>query len=648
MLHLQTFFDHSSIRTQLFRLVVAVTTTVLVVSMAGGALLEWDNQQKQVRHSLLVIAQAAGVAASAAVAFQDGKAASDALGILVAQKEIESAAVYPNEGYRLASYGDEAQLPENVGRLREHLPSFNLFSPSTTLFQPIQLDRSTIGYIFIRASLKNYRESFLLQAALVIGANLVGLLLVLGFGLRFLDHIVKPVKELADTSRQVREENDFSLRATLPAANTARDEISELIVSFNAMLAEIEKRERELAGYHNRLEKMVLERTEALQTANEELRTAKETAEAATVAKSRFLAAASHDLRQPIQAINLFQNVLNRTGLNEEQKRISDYLSLSARSLGDILNALLDISKLDAGAVMAAPRVIGVHDLLSSIDAKFSPIASAKSLRFKLYFPSAEMLLFTDEQLLQSLLTNLVDNALKYTEHGGVLVAVRRRGGQAIVQVWDTGIGIAPEHMGTIFDEYFQVANPERDKLKGLGLGLSIVKRQAKLLATEVVCRSRLGRGSVFELRLPIVDKPLEAGTDATDQETAGKADASCLAGRHIVLIDDDFMVARATQISLESLGMRMTTYRTAAEALADSNIASADFYISDARLPASNGIELLEAIQRLATRRIKAVLWTGETSPDRIGLLRTARWPVLFKPVDLPTLLSAIKSQDA
>ncbi|MDO8933171.1 MAG: hybrid sensor histidine kinase/response regulator [Rhodocyclaceae bacterium] len=644
----RTGSDRSSIRFQLFRLVVMVTTAVLIISMVGGALFEWSNQQKQVERSLATIAQAAGVAASAAVAFQDRSAGTQALRILAAQKAIEAAALYPLEGYRLASYGNEAWLPNNVDQLSEQLPSFSLFSSSTTLFQPIWLDGSTIGYIFIRSSLKEYHHTFLLQAALAIGVNLLGLLLVLALGLRFLDRIVKPVKELADTSRQVREDKNFSRRASPPVASTTPDEIGELIVSFNAMLAEIEQREQALASYQNSLEQMVLERTEALQAANTELQAAKEAAEAATVSKSRFLAAASHDLRQPIQAINLFQNVLNGMGLNAEQKRISDYLALSAQSLGDLLNALLDISKLDAGAIRATPQIMDVHDLLCRIDAEFAPLAAAKSLRFKLYFPPGEMAVFTDGKLLQNLLRNLIGNALKYTERGGVLVAIRRRGDQAMIQVLDTGIGIAPEHIDSIFDEYFQVANPERDKAKGLGLGLSIVKRQAKLLATEIVCRSRLGRGTVFEFRLPLADNPREKGPGPIDHGAAGVAVAPGLAGCRIAVIDDEFMIAKAIEMSLESLGMRVATYRSAEEALADCEIANADFYIVDVGLPGANGIEFLDTIQKLATNRIGAVLLSGETSPDRIETTRSSHWPVLFKPVDLTTLLSAIESQNA
>jgi signal transduction histidine kinase len=495
---------HNSIRFQLFRLVVVVSAIALTISMIGGALLEWNKQREQVSRSLATTARAAGIASSAAMVFDDSKAAAEALRILEAQKRIVAGALYTLQRKRLATYGDTDGIPENDVQLHEHLPDFDPWSSSTTLFQPIILDGVPIGHIYLRATLLDYRKTYLQQAALAIGANLLGLLLAIGFGLRFIDRIVKPVRELAETSRQVRASGDFSLRTPAPDAHATRDETTELIDSFNAMLAEIEQRELELAGYHNQLEVMVLERTAALHAANEELQVAKEAAEATALAKSRFLAAASHDLRQPIQAINLFKEALDKTALDGEQKRISHFLSRSIGNLSELLDALLEITRLDAGAITPQQEIIDAYDLFSSIDAEFSALAAAKSLRFKLQFPFAGMALSTDKKLLQSLLRNLISNAIKYTEHGGILVAIRRRGAAALIQVWDTGIGIAPEHLATIFDEYFQVANPERDKAKGLGLGLAIARRLATLLNTKIVCHSRPGRGSVFEFRVPL------------------------------------------------------------------------------------------------------------------------------------------------
>lgn len=376
-------------------------------------------------------------------------------------------------------------------------------------------------------------QVFLDHTVLRIGIDLLAPLLVLFFGLRFLDGIVTSIGDIAETSRQISDDKDFSRRLAPSIANPSCDEICELIANFNAMLAEVERREAELFHGNASLAHVVMERTAELSAAKLESQTAKAAAATAIMVKSRFLAAASHDLRQPMFAINLFEDALSKTPLNEEQRRIESSLSQSIRSLGDLLDALLDISKLDAGAITPKPKLIGVHELFSGIEAEFATAANAKALRFKLQFPTGNQALVSDGLLLQSLLRNLIANSIKYTERGGVLVGLRRRGNRAILQVWDTGLGIAPEHMSSIFDECFQVGNLERDRENGLGLGLALAKRQAHLLETEIICRSRLGKGSVFEFGLPLVDKPIREAR-GLNRRAAGEASTSDLLGGRI------------------------------------------------------------------------------------------------------------------
>ena len=380
--------------------------------------------------------------------------------------------------------------------------------------------------------------------------------------------------------------------------------------------------------------------------AEEELRVAKTTAETANLTKSRFLASASHDLRHPMQALRLFNEALARTGLSVEQQRISDNLSQSVKSMDDLLTALLDISKLDADAIKASPEVISTDALVEKINADFSAIAAAKSLRFKLQFPFRDLSVITDSKLLMSLLGNLISNAIKYTEKGGILVAIRRRSDQALIQVWDTGIGIDGAHLNTIYEEYFQVSNAERDRNKGLGLGLSIARRIAKLLGTEIQCHSRPGKGSVFEFRLPLATSGDNGPSSQNDppKVTPTTKPTAC----HVVLVEDDLMVSTATTLALESCGMTVARYKTAEEALADSDIAGADFYISDLRLPGKNGIEFLDAVQRRATKQIKAVVLTGDTAASQIKMMQSTPWQVLFKPVDLDSLLAAIEARNS
>ena len=367
-------------------------------------------------------------------------------------------------------------------------------------------------------------------------------------------------------------------------------------------------------------------------------------AETASRDKSRFLAAASHDLRQPVQAMRLLVDALWKSELSKDQQRLCRFIDESTQAIGSLLEALLDISKLDSGVIPVTKEDIQVHSLVSRIDREFAALAVEESLRFKLYFPFSDMAIVSDGGLLMSLLGNLIGNALKYTERGGVLVAFRRRGGRALIQIWDTGPGIAPDHLESIFQEYFQVGNPERDRSKGLGLGLAIAKRIASLLNTEVRCRSRQGKGSVFEFLLPLA----VVGETPTQRMAAFDyvlpSAKPCY--RQVALIEDDLMVGEAVKSALESCGMRVTRYRTAEDALADIEILAADFFITDLMLPGMNGIELLDALQGRTGGRIKAVVLTGDSAINRIEILRSTSRPVLFKPVDLASLLSAMEAQ--
>jgi PAS domain S-box-containing protein len=415
-------------------------------------------------------------------------------------------------------------------------------------------------------------------------------------------------------------------------------------VLWHGIMLDIDERKRneaELARHRHHLEKLIEERTLALSIA-------KETAEAATRAKTHFLAAASHDLRQPLQAIRLFNDALTMTGLDEKQKRIGRNLSKAVNSLSELLNDLLDISRLDAGIIEPHPGVIQAEDLLGMIGAEFDALSREKNLSLNLFCPRRGLVLFSDDNLLLTLLGNLVSNAVKYTARGGVLVGIRQRGDRALIQVWDTGIGIAPEQMDSIFEEYFQIGNPERDRAKGVGLGLAIVMRLGKLLDIGVRVRSRVGRGSVFELSVPLANESDMHASPIPASATLATVASSRLAGKRIVVIEDDAVAAEALKLSLEVHGVLVTLFGTAEDTLASAEAIGADHYISDYRLPGMNGLQLLDAIQRNSAEPIKAVILTGNTSPDQIAIMQSSRWKVLFKPIGLPKLLSALDGPEA
>lgn len=376
-----------------------------------------------------------------------------------------------------------------------------------------------------------------------------------------------------------------------------------------------------------------------------ELTLAKQEAEHANQAKTGFLAAASHDLRQPIQAINLFKDALCRTGLNEEQKTIARFLSLSVDSLSELLYSLLDISKLDAGLVRPQIRKVEVENIFEAVDDEFSSLAQQKNLRFKFFYPFNGPVLETDPALLLSVLRNLIDNAFKYTKSGGVLVGFRRRGRSGVIQVWDTGIGIDPVFGGKIFEECFQVGNSAGDRAKGLGIGLSIARRTARLLGGDVDYRSRPARGSVFEITVPVCLQLAVGAAPAleTSIRFSAEIDCSLVRGWKVAVVEDDPVVAKSIELSLQAVGVSVRHFFSAEDAMESPSLLGADFYISDFVLPGRNGIELLDVIRQRSGQAINAILMTGETSPERMELAKASGWKILIKPAGLENLLSTM-----
>ena len=382
--------------------------------------------------------------------------------------------------------------------------------------------------------------------------------------------------------------------------------------------------------------------------AEADLLLAKQQADSANLAKTRFLAAASHDLRQPIQAINLFRDALVRTGLNEEQKTISRFLSQSVQALGNLLYSLLDVSRLEAGLIRPRLKAIQVETLFKAMDAEFSSLARQKNLRFKLHYPFAPVILSTDPDLMLSILRNLVDNALKYTQRGGVLVGFRQCGGNACFQVWDTGAGIKSHHGDKIFEECYQVERSSRDRTRGMGLGLSIVQRTVQLLNGQVSYRSRFGKGSVFEVLFPFaqVQSEISVPMDRTERELTPEfspGDLQWISGWRVIVIEDDPAVARSVEWSFRLAGIDVRVFASAETALNAPDVLGANFYISDFSLPGMNGIELLEVIQSRSDTEISALIVTGDMDTECAALSAKCRWKVLFKPVAFTTLLKAI-----
>jgi signal transduction histidine kinase/CheY-like chemotaxis protein len=371
------------------------------------------------------------------------------------------------------------------------------------------------------------------------------------------------------------------------------------------------------------------------------LRHEKSVAEDASSAKSRFLAAASHDLRQPVHALSLFVAALRPRVTDREAARMLDHIDSSVQAMGGLFNGLLDISRLDAGVVEVNLRSFAIQPLLERICRDFAGEAAAKSIELRLKSTSAAA--YSDPLLIERIVRNIVANAIAYTDRGRVVVGCRRRGRTVSVVVGDTGRGIPRSEQGSIFQEFYQAGNPERDRGRGVGLGLAIVKRLTALLGHPLKLRSRPEHGSVFMLELPYTDAPLAAPLRAFDpaQEAAGSG------GGLILVVDDEVAIQMAMKDLLEGWGFKTIVAGSCEELLA--RLADCPeqpaLVICDYRLREhENGIHVIERLRaEYNDDDIPGMLITGDTAPDRLKEAQASGLLLLHKPVNNSRLRAAV-----
>ena len=368
----------------------------------------------------------------------------------------------------------------------------------------------------------------------------------------------------------------------------------------------------------------------------------KEAAESANLAKSRFLAAASHDLRQPIHALNLYLGAFTELEVPRATSLLLGKVRQCAQIMDEMFRALLDISKLDAGAIKPQISVFSLAPLLSRTRVEFEPQARAKGLDLRVMLCSA--FVSSDPVLVERILRNLVSNAIRYTDRGRVVVGCRRRQNSVRVVVHDTGIGIAPREQAMVFEEFYQVGNRERDRSKGLGLGLAIVERLSKLLGTPLALKSRLGHGSLFAFDLQIAKQVDLPAIRLNRTSNAGKN----LAGTLAVVVDDEELILDAARTLLEQWNCVVVAATSGAAALEQlaSMSRPPDVLICDYRLRGQEtGIGVVAALRDEFNAEIPALLLTGETDPDQIRTIAASGLAVLHKPLREDELGAAISA---
>lgn len=408
-----------------------------------------------------------------------------------------------------------------------------------------------------------------------------------------------------------------------------KDDHPSYLVALISDITERKKAEEALRQSHDLLEQRVKDRTEELEITKEE-------SERANTLKSKFLTAASHDLRQPLQSLGMYISILSKKNQTPKNQEIFEKIDRAFDNVNNILAALLDISKLESDSVTPVKRDFPLQELFEQIKTDIAPYAQKKGL--ELNISTTNSVVHTDFTLLQRIVENFVSNAVCYTDNGNIEVGCQNNQGYAQIHVKDTGIGIPRESIDKIFEEYYQIDNPARNHAKGLGLGLSIVKHISNLLNHKIEVISESNIGSTFTVYVPLTENSLQQIQVRDNVRTVNTKDIT------VLLIDDDELVSDAISMLLDIEGFQVQVAMNGNEAIELLNEnQQPNIIISDYRLPGKNGKDVVQNIRDKMNQIVPAIILTGDTSVHEIESTNLTNCTILHKPADMQKLLNVI-----
>ncbi|MBT8768926.1 PAS domain-containing hybrid sensor histidine kinase/response regulator [Metapseudomonas boanensis] len=413
-----------------------------------------------------------------------------------------------------------------------------------------------------------------------------------------------------------------------------------LVEGFVADITERILAQQRLQTLNDELEQRVLDRTRELQALNEQLSEARDAAEAANLSKDKYLAAASHDLLQPLNAARLLVSTLRERQLPPSEQLLVERTHQALEGAEDLLTDLLDISKLDQSAIKPDLDVYHLDEVLGPLASEFQSVAEAAGLELRVRVP--RLSINTDFRLLTRILRNLLSNACRYTEHGRVLLGCRRVGDRLRLEVWDSGRGIPEDQLQAIFLEFNQLNVGRAAERKGVGLGLAIVDRIASMLDYPVQVRSQLGRGSVFSIVVPLADAAPVACQNVEPRPVTGDP----LPGQRLLVVDNESSILDSMSALLGQWGCDVVAAPDLDDALAMLGGQAPDLIVADYHLDHDvTGCEVIQALREFFNRPVPAVIITADRSDQCRRELQQLGVPLLNKPVK-PGKLRAVLSQ--
>lgn len=631
-------------------------STIVAVGMAAVTVLtvlyffvfDIGNLKRDLGEEIRVLARITAARSAAAVAFGDGINAAENLKTLELRSSIQHACIYDQSQQLFASYRRPHSPfePCPASAAPQIAASLAQLSDRIEVIEPIARKNQQLGFVIITADLSSIAErkhNWLLTSALVIVfAPFITYLMTL----RLKSSVVKPILDLADVMDQVRSSNNLSLRARV----LGQDEVGSLGESFNEMLRIIETNNRDLEHlYRVSVEKSAEAEAAAasLQIRNQQIKD--------------LFGGAAHDLRQPLQAMAIFVQTLGRKIHDPEQLVIVEKLRQATQNLSGLFKEVLDVARYEFDQQVAATQSVPIKPLLNKLYLEFEAMAQEKGLRLHFFTPDNKIL--AHAILLERIVRNLLSNAIRYTDKGGVLLGCRKRGNNLAIEVWDTGRGIPLNQQEQIFHKYVQVSEEDRDVRGGFGMGLAIVKQFVDSLGYQLSVHSVPNRGTVFRLLVPLVNSgrrpaklnprpaprtPMPAHTTPVLPPAQLKmADMRERKELRILLLDDHDDVRWGIKQHLEEWGFAVNDFPSQEEAAAfyQGGGKKPELIISDYEIgPAHTGLQAIDQLRRTLGEATPAFIVTGADDPDIWQSIASSGFFALskpFKPARLRALIN-------
>jgi signal transduction histidine kinase/CheY-like chemotaxis protein len=638
-------FRNYSISKKLTWMNMLVSGAALLLACGGFCAYDLYSFRDALVRNVSIQAQIIGDNTGSALLFDDPHSAEKTLSALGANRHLTYAQIYTADGQPFAAYWREraGQTPRLPLIPSGQAQIYWFRSGHLGLARSIIFQGKPMGIVYISSDLEAMNDRLKSYAVIIVVVFLASLVVALLISRISQRVISEPVMQLAQTVRIVSHDKNYSIRA---ATNLNRDEVSTLIESVNEMLEQIQQRDGALQRAHSELEQRVRERTTQLAVANKELDLRNREVERATKLKSKFLASMSHELRTPLNAIVGFSELLaEQTAgeLNDKQKRFVNHIKQGSVHLLQLINDILDLSKIEAGQLELRSERFQISEALPEVLSTIRPLAMAKQITVQ-QTPKADSAVYADRVRFKQILYNLLSNAVKFTpKDGRISIDCIENGDFVGISVTDTGIGIRIEDQAVIFEEFRQVEGDKDSTQEGTGLGLAITKRLVEQQGGKISLMSEFGRGSKFIFTVPLGAKATKTTAgDAATAITHGRAQAGEVR-KPLVLVVDDEVPARELLASYLDSEYRTVSAESGDEAVKKAQQLRPDAITLDVMMPGGSGFETMMALRKDPETANIPIIIVSIVDQKQVGFALGAA-DYLIKPIRKTVLLETIR----